>query len=256
MIVIPSVRGVLAPSSFNPLTIPDLQVWLKADIGVVTSGSNVTAWNDQSGNNRNFEKSIPNTGFPTLVGSEVRFTATATYNSATASILALPSSSLNFTTPYTLISVSRAGGITGNQNAAVFSKSNDDVKRRKYQLSISGGILYSLEGNGDVGFQYDTGTGNNINVKRLVIIQYPSTTFGLMRYNGSQVETSNNSNTINQTNTAPVYIGASPFSSGIGYNAEASYDLRVSEILFYNRALTLTEIQQIENYLNLKYSVY
>ena len=40
------------------------------------------------------------------------------------------------------------------------------------------GFVFSLEGNGDISFQYDTGTGNNINVKRLVTIQYPSTTFG------------------------------------------------------------------------------
>ena len=256
MPILPQPLGFRFKKPVVEVPTTDLCVWLKADTGVITSGSNVIAWNDQSGNDRNFAKSITNTGFPTLVGSEVRFTATATYGDATASILALPSSSLNFTTPYTLISVFRAGGIAGNQNAAVFSKSNDNVKRRKYQLSINGGILSSLEGNGDIFFQYNTGTGNNINVKRLVTIQYSSTTFGFMRYNGSQVVTSNNSNTIDQTNTAPVYIGASPFSSGIGYNAEASYDLRVSEILFYNRALSLAELQIIESYLNFKYTIY
>lgn len=232
--------------------VTDLCVWLKADTGVITSGSNVTAWNDQSGNNRNFSKYISNTGFPTYTGSAVKFTATAPYGDYNASILALPSSSLNFTTPYTLAAVVR----TGANNSAIFSKSCNDAKRRKYQISMNSGIVYSLEGSGDVYFQYDPGIGTNVNVKRLIITQYQTTSFGLMRYNGNQVATSSNSNTINQTNTAPIYIGASPFASGSGYNAEASTEMYVYEILFYNRALSLTELQNLEIYLNLKYTIY
>ena len=40
-------------SSINPASIPNLQLWLKADEGVITNGSEVTAWNDQSPNGNN-----------------------------------------------------------------------------------------------------------------------------------------------------------------------------------------------------------
>ena len=250
----------------------ELSLWLKADEGVVTvedsgsgdSGSSgagvgvellstaVVAWNDQSGNNRNFTKSVANSGFPTLVDGAVRFTSNATYGDRNASILALPSNSLNFTTPYTLIAVVRAGP----ENSCVFSKSTDNNKRRKYQISVNGGNIYSLEGSGDIYFSYNTGTGNNVNIKRLIIAQYSSTNFGIMRYNGAQVASSNNNNTINQTNNAPILIGASPFQVGSGYNAEASRDMYVYEIIFYNRALSEQEMVQIETYLNTKYSIY
>lgn len=42
------------PSSFSPASIAGLQLWLKADAGVSTNGSNVTEWLDQSVNNYSF----------------------------------------------------------------------------------------------------------------------------------------------------------------------------------------------------------
>jgi hypothetical protein len=239
---------------FAPNTLQGLSLWLKADAGVTLAGSNVTAWADQSGNSRNFTKSIVDTGFPTYSNGAVLFTASDTYNDSNASILALPSSSLNFTTPYTLIVVVRAGA----NNSCVFSKSNDDSKRRKYQISVNGGFVYSLESKdyNDTSIGFDTGTGDDVNVKRLIVSQYSSNTSGLIRYNGAQVGTGSDDVGIDETNTASVFIGASPFAEGTGYNAEASTEMYVYEIIFYNRALSTDEIQKIENYLNQKYSIY
>jgi hypothetical protein len=241
-------------SSFSPKDLIDMQLWLKSDVGVTLAGSNVTAWADQSGNSRNFIKSIANTGFPTFSNEAVLFTSSARYGASNASILALPSNSLNFTTPYTLITLLRSGS-----NSVVFSKSNDDNKRRKYQISINNGIIYSLESRGiyiDTSISYNTGTGNDSSIKRLIVAQYSSNTSGLIRYNGAQVATGFTDVGIDQTNTASIFIGASPFSEGSGYNAEASDGMYVYEILFYNRALSTVEIEKIETYLNQKYSVY
>jgi hypothetical protein len=209
----------------------------------------ITSWKDQSGNNRNFTKSIANTGYPKLSNGIPLFTAVITYDDSNASILALPSSSLNLTTPYTLIVLLRSGP----GNSVVFSKSGNYSKRRKYQISINGGVIYSLESkNGlDTSFNYNTGTGDYR--KRLIVCQYSSNTSGLIRYNGSQVATSSTDVGIDQTNNASVFIGASPFREGIGYNAEASNEMHVYEIIFYNRALSTTEIEKIETYLNNKY---
>jgi hypothetical protein len=219
-----------------------------------TPYTGVTSWADQSGNSRNFTNSINNTKAPTFSNGALLFTSSATYNDINASILALPSSSLNFTTPYTLIALVRAGA----NNSVVFSKSNDNSKRRKYQISVNGGIVYSLESiNGaDTQISYNTGTGDDVSVKRLIVSQYSSNTSGLIRYNGNQVATSSTNVGIDQTNNASVFIGASPFQEGTGYNAEASTEMYVYEIIFYNRALSTVEIQKIETYLNKKYSIY
>jgi hypothetical protein len=211
----------------------------------------ITSWQDQSGNSRNFTKSIANTGYPRLSNGIPLFTAVSTYNDSNASILALPSASLNFTTPYTLIALVRAGA----NNSCIFSKSNNETKRRKYQISVNGGIVYSLESknNADTQIPYNTGTGDDVSVKRLIVSQYSSNTSGLIRYNGAQVATSSTDVGIDQTNNASVFIGASPFNEGTGYNAEASTEMHVYEIIFYNRVLSTVEIEKIETYLNNKY---
>ena len=38
---------------FSPKDIPNLGLWLKSTDGIVLNGSDISAWNDQSGNNRN-----------------------------------------------------------------------------------------------------------------------------------------------------------------------------------------------------------
>jgi len=253
--------GKIELYKFLPNLLQGLSLWLKADAGVTLSGSNVIAWADQSGNSRNFTKSIANTGFPTFSNGVLLFTASSTYYDPNASILALPSASLNLTGPYTLIALVRAGA----NNSAIFNKSNDDNKRRKYQIAINGGSIYALEGTNteDNYINYDTGTGDDITVKRLIVSKFTSNTSGLIRYNGVEVAVGDGNGPngeygygIDETNSASICIGAAAFQEGTGYNGEASTEMYVYEILFYNRALSTVEIQKIETYLNNKYLIY
>ena len=64
-----------APAEFLPSSISDLEMWLRFETDITTSGSNVTAWDDQTGNGHGL---IQNTEEeqPTLVGSAVRFDGT------------------------------------------------------------------------------------------------------------------------------------------------------------------------------------
>lgn len=248
------LRRHQASTPISPIDIAGISLWLKADAGITLDGSDVTEWADQSGNSRNFTKSIASTGFPTYSNGAVLFTTEDTYYDPNASILALPSASLNLTTPYTLIALVRAGA----NNSCVFSKSNDDSKRRKYQISVNNGIIYSLESidGEDTSIMYDTETGDDVSIKRLIVSQYSSNTSGVLRYNGNQVATGSTDVGIDQSNTGSIFIGASPFSEGTGYNAEGSTEMYVYEIIFYSRAITTPEIQQVETYLNTKYAIY
>ena len=48
-----NIRKVGGGAQFSPGNLSGLSLWLKADAGVTLSGSNVTAWADQSGNGNN-----------------------------------------------------------------------------------------------------------------------------------------------------------------------------------------------------------
>ena len=266
----PTPTTTPTPTLFTPTPTPtitstpgiipfsNLQLWLKADSGITTELGKVTRWADQSGNARDFVNplnlGINNTGLPTFTSNAVRFTSTAAYSDFNASILALPSASLNFTTPYTLFTVFRSDGVRNT----VISKSTDTQKRRKYNISHVNQILNSLESGNTSDLPqivYNTNEPSNINKFRIVGAIYYSSTDGRMRYNGSQVASSSLNHFIESVNPAPVYLGASPFQAGTGYNAEASTDLYLSEVLFYNRGLTQSEIDQVEVYLAGKYGV-
>jgi hypothetical protein len=52
-----TIRKVGGGAPFSPANLSGLSLWLKSDAGVTTSGSNVSAWADQSGNNNNFSGS-------------------------------------------------------------------------------------------------------------------------------------------------------------------------------------------------------
>jgi hypothetical protein len=253
--------GSIYNSPFITMILSNLELWLKGDTGIILNGSSrVTTWQDQSGNNRHFvDRSTIGIGgsyvLPTVVGNTLKFTASSTYSSPTATVLACASSSLNLTTPYTIFVVARG------RNGAIISKSTEDSKRRKTQISMDdAGVVYSLEsyGGSDTGITYTTGTGLNLNTKRLIAARYNSNTSRELRYNGVLVNTSSAEAGLQYTNSAPVYIGASPFqyNSSPSYNAEACLETYIYEIILYGRALTDFEVSKVESYLNLKYTIY
>ena len=212
----------------KPNDISNLALWLKADTGITLNGSSqVISWADQSSNSRNFVNpatiGINNTGLPIVSDGAVFFTRTSRFGDANASILALPSSSLNLTTPYTIFAVVR-----GSTDYCVISKSMDNIKRRKLSLSVYDGTIYSMEKEGTA-VSYTPIDYSNPAIKRLVVSQFASESFAFMKYNGLLVSTSAGPFDLNLTNTAPVYLGAAPFQAGGGYNAEASLDMYIYE---------------------------
>lgn len=233
---------------------PAMLLHLRSDVGVIMSGANVNEWQDQSGGQRHFTSNVNLAGKPTTGLGAVRFTASAMYNSTTASVMQLASSKLNIVGPYTLFVVA----ICGPSHSCFISKSGNATKRRKLQMSFSESTVYALEGNGDIHRSYNTGSTSTTQ-KRLFVSQFSSDTVGLIRYNGSAVTSTHTGSlnySLNVTNTMPVFLGASPFSPGIGYNAEASTDMYLYEIRLYGRALTTSEMSGIEAELNSKYTIY
>ena len=49
--------SIFTAFSQTPLSIPGLKLWLKSDAGITLNGSNISSWNDQSGNSNNTNQS-------------------------------------------------------------------------------------------------------------------------------------------------------------------------------------------------------
>lgn len=52
------INQYLFGTSFSPLNLTNLKLWVKSDVGITLNGSNVSAWADQSGNGNNLTQAV------------------------------------------------------------------------------------------------------------------------------------------------------------------------------------------------------
>lgn len=232
-----------------------LSLWLKADAGVTTSGSNVTAWADQSGNGKNATAS----GTPTLVANSLNGKSGISLDGEGSNdgFLTSPIFSLAYNTPISLFGVVKASASTvrGDQFAARWFI-NKGVSGDFGIGFTFGGYDSSLEFSGFLGAIIDSDTNlsgdslgeNQANIASL-ISNGSTTTF---YQNGTSKNSANNS--------SYDFTNSSNNGFSIGYQAavvdEFFCKCIVYEILIYNRAITSPERQQVEAYLNAKYAIY
>jgi len=208
-----------------PIPIPTngLSLWLKADAGITLSGSSVTAWADQSGNGNNVND-VAN--MPMLVNNLINgypaiyFRGTDyLYNSA-------------FTTEGLNTFFNVVKFLSGNR---VFTSINTNILIGSY-----GGYSDRMYNQGWI-FE---GTSESTDWK------LNSAYFGgesSFYQNGILLGTGNGENQLDG-----ISIGGHPnWEDGAG-TAECYH----AEVIMYNRAVTESERQQIEAYLNTKYAVY
>jgi hypothetical protein len=213
---------------FVPTDLSGLSLWLKADAGITLSGSDVTAWADQSGN-----------------GNDAAATDTPTLSTVSGK---------------TFVDFS-GGYFTGNELITSPYATIMCVARFSSTRDIS------------VMFQQWEGADN------LAFYRGFDLDGGFRIYNGSDLSSSLLTNN-NQTylfgatvdnDTGTLYLNATQNESG--YCGEitpagnyflgrwvggqlTTTELKMAEIVVYNRVLTNTERQQVEAYLNAKYAIY
>jgi len=242
-----SASKVAAP--FSPTDLSGLSLWVKADAGVTLSGSNVTAWADQSGNGNNV---IANTGEePTFVSSFLNNKPAIQFNGAGQIVEIADSNSLDFINTSAFIVLKYLG--QGTANNILYIKNADAG-------SPADQAMYGLvaTNNGNVSFSQNVGGWNDHrtqidirdSIPRILSMTYDGINQNVYS-NGSFSNTFNIGGSI-ATSTGLLQIG--------GYNksfdsAEYFYG-QIAEIIMYNRAVTGTERQQVESYLNTKYAIY
>jgi hypothetical protein len=238
----PYYRGLPMTPLFVPSQLSGLSLWLDAaDSSTLTlSGSNVTQWNDKSGNGRHATQStIANQ--PTLSGTLINFNGSQFLNMTDA--YNMLSSSGRF---YTLFVVERrgsatnsiqfmigGGGSTGNQ-VLIFGYNNNTTTLR-HTAGIAPDLDYIVPGWGSPDPIRMWGGGYNGSIRDTWL-------------NGSLGLSQSYSTTIAAW-TQPV-IGYLP-----GFNVNQFYTGNIYEILFFNSYLTTTQRQAVEGYLAWKWGL-
>jgi len=236
---------------FLPSSLGGLALWLKADAGVTLSGSNVTAWADQSGNGR----TVGVVDFPFLTANSINGKPTIDFNGSTQYVDAL--------TP----------AFVGNNNFSViwvFKYVGDSATEDGYSPNVTflsdtgidqGAFHYVKNGSKfpasyplfltqawtpydyDEGFTYSDGSNYILEF----ISNQSSGFYSVFR---------------NATLEGSEAIGTTADSDVIGIRIAGQQDperygnIKMAEIVVYDRVLTTPERQQVEAYLNAKYQIY
>ncbi|MDO9187121.1 MAG: hypothetical protein Q7W13_13995 [Bacteroidia bacterium] len=213
---------------FTPLDISNLQAWYKADAGITLNGSNVSQWDDQSGNARHMIQAT--------ASNQPTFTALAKNG--------LPGLTFDGTNDF--LALAADYDMLGASTYFVVWKATDEGENSVLS-GVSGNYTYLQYG----ATWYIGSISANI-----------AMTSGLWYLRAATADATNNlserfSNSVSQGTTGANvsyrkirYIGQ--------YNSEANRYLYgvVSEILIYNKKLTSPEITDVNNYLNSKYAIY
>ena len=228
-----------------PISFLGLALWLKADAGVTLSGSDVTAWADQSGNGNNASSSGGTR--PTFVSNTLNSKPVLRFDGA-GQKMALTSSIGG--TAYTIFIVCKNND---NTNGSMFFWSTDE-NYAKYIGSVTSTSYNASARNKFILSENDVGSGEGDS-----IIAWSSTAVNNNYFIGTAMQNGGGkaySNGSGGTDSLGTFAGSNTFNLIGGYEFGYELDGDVAEIIAYNRALTISERQQVEAYLNSKYQIY
>jgi hypothetical protein len=248
---------------FSPSDIPNLSLWLKSDAGVSLSGSFVTAWADQSGNGNN---TTDYGGYsPTFVTNVVNGKPVIRFgNGGDLTVLKTAPSSIGNTGNLTVIGVYKYND-SGNVWAEVVAKT-DLASESNSQFSLTAQFINGDNGWTNAfgamdisdGFNWDWSSTETSYANQWIIhegISDVTNEYQAMYINGDEVSASLS---VSQINAVNIEIGIGnagsdrePLSPEYG-----GFQGDIAEILIYDRAITISERQQVEAYLNTKYAIY
>ncbi|MDD5571188.1 MAG: PKD domain-containing protein, partial [Bacteroidales bacterium] len=221
----------LAVAQNTPTTVAGLKIWLKADSNTVLSGSNVSQWNDCSGNGYNAIQTTVNyqpLWVNAIINSKpvIRFDGNDDYMIIDPFILAQP------------ITV-----------FAVWSSHTNPVGSATYLFDGIDGtnrILFNYN-DPNSGYLFYAGVSNYINTTAP-----PFTKINSLIYNTSSSKLYDNGTLKGTVNTGTNSLTGITLGSNSGLSC-CWLDGDIAEIIIYDQALPDSSRRKIEEYLNLKY---
>jgi hypothetical protein len=213
--------------TFLPSSLGGLSLWLKADAGVTLAGSDVIAWADQSSNGNNFSIS---SGTVTKDNNIISSNPAILFNGGRLA-------GNDIVTAKTIYAVIKTLNYSASQYSAIFE--------------ATGGGLYSAISGTEWG-SYFNGEYSSFDS----IATNTSTIIATISNDGESYEFRRDGERIHDdTNGSGFYSRFAAYLGNDGSGGQSA-DVYLSEIIVYNRAITNTECQQVEEYLNAKYLIY
>ena len=210
-----------------------LGLWLRADLGVVTSGSNVSQWNDLSGNGNN---AIQATGGyqPVYVASQLNGQPVLRFNAGNTTYLRIPNHTTLNSGSMTIYAVAKR--TTTPSYAMVVQKMNG--------------------GDNQYGLGFESGSPRYITGGNYVLGTLASGTFGVMEaYSGSStIRLYINGTLAQSTSASSISISTDPVDIG-GRGTTYGLTGDIAEVLIFNRALDDTERKAVQNYFYFRYGL-
>ncbi len=223
-----------------------LALWVKADNGVSTTGSNVTQWQDMSPNGVNFAQSSSGNQ-PTFVASAQNGQPAIAFSGA-SQYLTGPSGLANFTSGASIFVVTKPSTISNN--IRFFDFGNGATSNNIY-MSETASTTANL-------FVYNGSTSSNLPASGAIA----AGTYGLLEAvhngagsasifsNGAQLA----QGTINNINN--VTRSGNNLGIDFAHTAADSFNGQIAEIIIYNASLSSTQRLGVESYLAAKYGLY
>jgi len=257
-----TIRKVGGGASFSPANLSGLSLWLKSDAGVTTSGSNVTAWADQSGNGFNANGNVTDGVNPTFVSNVKNGKPILRFgNSNSATVLRTAQTTFGNSGEFTIF-IAHKYDSTDNTWAELISK-GDLASNEGSQIAVSAKFIdsdasaFGVMGVVDEEYAWNWLYQDPASTDWSIVCGAQSITNNSQQYyiNGSLASSSTSVSSINQLNIAIGIGNGGSNSTPIGANY-GGFKGDIAEIIFYNRAVTTQERQQVEAYLNDKYAIY
>lgn len=228
-----------------PTNIPNCYIWWKADAGVTTSGSTVTAWADQSGNSRNATV----TGSPQLLTNTLNGLPVVSVP-ATGAKLSTPAAGADINS-LSIIAVWRINGANGNGWYPYLCTS--PVSTGFFAYSISP-VALGANAFGPTPIQanptYQTGSGGSWHCF--------ATSSGTVTHGNDSPNLpwfasidGNCAAAANNTVGPMVASGAT-----IDFPRQQYGPLQIAELLIYDRGLKRTEIYELQRYLSARWGIW
>jgi hypothetical protein len=240
-----NIRKIGAGGSAIPQS--GLSLWLKADAGVTLSGSDVTAWADQSGNANN---ATPLDVNPTYNFSDLNSKPTISLSSIAEGTdksfqIAANPMGASGTTAFAVVYVEDVCN-EGNDNGPIFGDFGIAASSSHYPYGGNCSVYDGFASEDRKGPLTAPSTITN----SWSLYSVVSTENDWRDYvNGALMHSDNTNVYSNAPLDTSLFIGSSP---SFGYKLKG----KIAEAIIYNRVITTPERQQVEAYLNTKYAIY
>jgi len=236
------LRSVLSSGGTPLIPQSGLSLWLKADAGVTLSGSDVTAWADQSGNGNN---ATSPTIAPTFVSSSINSKPAISFNND-SSWMQIPQNSIGNSGNISIFVVLNyvSGAVILNKGDAA------SFEATVWELTTNTGFGFVNNDGGE--FSWNVVPVSPAENTPLLLEGFSSAGVSQLAFNGTNSGDPSGANA--GFNDISQYIGIG--GGGDGGSTVSPLDARIAEIIIYNRQVTSPERQQVEAYLNTKYAIY